>query len=134
MTPKLQNGDYCFDDRGRLLEAQGGEALLEEALVRLLARKGRFPLNPGLGSGLFALDLNTADSPEAEALVAEALAPMAGVELIGVETDTSPSAGRLSLTVALRLNGKSETLSLFGAAKEAGPDGLILSERQSDSP
>ena len=119
MTPKLQNGDYCFDERGRLLEARGDEALLEEAIVRLRARKGRFPLDPELGSRLYELDLNTAGPAEAEALVAEALAPMNGVELTGVETNTDPAAGRLSLTVRLRIKGRDAVLELAAPAEES---------------
>ena len=114
MTPKLKDGDYCFDTRGFLMETEGAEEIMEQAMIRLRARKGSYPLNPELGSELYRLDLNLADEAEIEAAVAEALAPMAEVELTGIEKGNGGD-GRLILTVYLRIKGEDTLLELEGS-------------------
>lgn len=111
MTPKLNDGDYCFDARGFLVEVEGAEEIMEQAMIRLRARKGSYPLNPELGSELYRLDLNRADETQIEMAVAEALAPMAEVELTGIEKGTG-GEGRLLLTIYLRIKGEDALLEL----------------------
>lgn len=112
MTPKLRDGDYCFDERGRLLEAEGDEELMERAILRLKAKKGCFPLDPALGSELWQVDLNRAELAEIEPLLIEALAPLPEVRYTGAEISVEPESSRLVLTVYLQINGKDGAVEL----------------------
>lgn len=51
----LKDGDYLPDGKGGFVRARGGEELLQRALFKLTARRGSFPLLPGLGSRLYLL-------------------------------------------------------------------------------
>lgn len=50
MSLLLRNRDYARDGNGGVTVVSGGEALLNEALFRLTARRGSFPFLPRLGS------------------------------------------------------------------------------------
>ena len=50
MGLSLRNGDYVPDGTGGLRRTEGREALLEQVLFRLTARRGTFPFLPELGS------------------------------------------------------------------------------------
>lgn len=50
MSLLLKNRDYVRDGNGGVTAVSGGEALLNEALFRLTARRGSFPFLPQLGS------------------------------------------------------------------------------------
>ena len=50
MSLLLRNRDYARDGNGGVTAVSGGEALLNEALFRLTARRGSFPFPPRLGS------------------------------------------------------------------------------------
>lgn len=50
MSLLLRNRDYARDGNGGVTAVSGGEALLNEALFRLTARRGSFPFLPRLGS------------------------------------------------------------------------------------
>lgn len=115
MTPKLQNGDFCFDSRGMLLDAVGDEELLEWASIRLKARKGKFSLDPELGSDLWKVDLHQAQPADIEPLVREALAPMEEVEYTGLEVQADPDSGQMELTVFLRIRGRDTSVRLSSA-------------------
>ena len=52
MGLSLRNGDYVPDGTGGLRRTEGREALLEQVLFRLTARRGTFPFLPELGSRL----------------------------------------------------------------------------------
>lgn len=112
MTPKLQNGDFCFDSRGMLLDAVGDDELLEWASIRLTARKGKFPLDPELGSDLWKVDLHQAQPSDIEPLIREALAPMEEVEYTGLEVQADPGSGQMELTVFLRIRGQDSSIRL----------------------
>lgn len=112
MTPILRNGDYCFDERGRLLEAEGNEELMEQAIIRLKAKKGCFPLDPSLGSDLWRIDLHRAELSDIEPIIIEALAPMPEVRYTGAETHVEQDTGRLILTVYLSINGSDGVVEL----------------------
>ena len=55
MGLSLRNGDYVPDGTGGLRRTEGREALLEQVLFRLTARRGTFPFLPELGSRLWQL-------------------------------------------------------------------------------
>ena len=48
MGLSLRNGDYVPDGTGGLRWTEGREALLEQVLFRLTARRGTFPFLPEL--------------------------------------------------------------------------------------
>lgn len=49
MGLSLRNGDYVPDGTGGLRRTEGREALLEQVLFRLTARRGTFPIPAGAG-------------------------------------------------------------------------------------
>lgn len=51
----LKDRDYVISSTGSVTEVAGGEALLNEALFRLTARRGSFPFLPELGSRMYLL-------------------------------------------------------------------------------
>lgn len=55
MELKLNQGDYVPDGAGGFVRCTGHQALLAEALYRLTARRGAFPLLPELGSRMHTL-------------------------------------------------------------------------------
>ena len=112
MTILLKDGDYALDGQGRILEADGTQALLQQALIRLQARKGRFPLDETLGSELYRLDLNRAELSDIEPLVREALAPIKGLRLTGLNRSVQ---GDGRLTLALQFEGTELALTLSGS-------------------
>ena len=99
MGLSLRNGDYVPDGTGGLRRTEGREALLEQVLFRLTARRGTFPFLPELGSQLDYTVL-----PDAEALAAE---PGLTVEQVIL---TESGGGRAQVTVGLTWQG--ETLSV----------------------
>ena len=103
MEARLENGDYLPDGRGGFLTAEGDEALLQRALLRLSARRGSFPFLPELGSRLSLLGTRApaARSLAAERYVTEALA----AEALTVEAVRLGEDG--SLTVTLRSGERS---------------------------
>ncbi len=50
MSLLLKDRDYVRDGNGGVAVARDGEALVNEALFRLTARRESFPFLPGLGS------------------------------------------------------------------------------------
>ena len=108
MEARIRNGDYLPDGQGGFLRAEGGEALLQRALLRLTARRGRFPFLPDFGSRLYLLGMvaPTVRELAAERYVTEALA----MEDLTVEEVRLDEDGDLS--VLLRIQGESYTLWL----------------------
>ena len=106
MGLSLRNGDYVPDGTGGLRRTEGREALLEQVLFRLTARRGTFPFLPELGSRLWQLGQLPAARRQsaAEQYVAEALAAVEQVIL------TESGGGRAQVTVGLTWQG--ETLSV----------------------
>ena len=107
----LRNGDYVLDGTGGLRRAEGQEALLEQVLYRLTARRGTFPFLPELGSRLWQLGQIplTQRQSAAEQYVAEALAGETGLEVERVDLAESAS-GQAQVTAELTWRG--ETLSV----------------------
>ena len=81
MGLSLRNGDYVPDGTGGLRRTEGREALLEQVLFRLTARRGTFPFLPELGSRLWQLGQLPAARRQsaAEQYVEEALAAEPGL-------------------------------------------------------
>ena len=51
----LQHGDHSRNGQGFLQEVDGAQQLVQRAMVRLTVPKGKFVLNPQLGSLLHTL-------------------------------------------------------------------------------
>ena len=55
MELMLRDGDYVPDGAGGLRTVEGADALLQQVLFRLQARRGGLPFLPELGSRLYLL-------------------------------------------------------------------------------
>lgn len=114
MSLLLKNRDYTSDDRGSVTSVSGGEAVLNEVLFRLSARRGAFPLMPELGSRLHLLrnekpsDWGTLAGQYA----AEALAGMDEVAVTGAVV--TAEGDRLNIRVTLTWQGEALTVELEG--------------------
>ncbi len=73
MDTALYNGDFLCTAGGIPVELTGQAALLQQAAIRLKARRGAFPYDPGLGSRLSALEPGTVTLETALACIEEAL-------------------------------------------------------------
>lgn len=84
MSLRLVNRDYAADGGGLISDA-GGEALLDEVLFRLTARRGSFPFLPDLGSRMYLLrrEKPSAWGDLACQYAAEALADLSGLTVTG---------------------------------------------------
>ena len=122
MGLSLRNGDYVPDGTGGLRRTEGREALLEQVLFRLTARRGTFPFLPELGSRLWQLGAATArrfaaggckvvinyhrSQAQAEALAAE---PGLTVEQVIL---TESGGGRAQVTVGLTWQGEALSVTV----------------------
>ena len=109
MGLSLRNGDYVPDGTGGLRRTEGREALLEQVLFRLTARRGTFPFLPELGSRLYLL-------PREKPGVRQALARQYAAEALREEdvevtevTVEGGMDGRLQVRVALEWKGEGLT-------------------------
>lgn len=114
MSLLLKNRDYTSDGRGSVASVSGGEALLNEVLFRLSARRGGFPLMPELGSRLHLL---RSEKPSdwgtlAGQYAAEALADLDGVTVTGA--GVTAEGDRLNIRVDLTWQGEALTVELEG--------------------
>ena len=105
MTNKLLDGDFVIGPRGVLETVEGSEELLQRARIRLQARRGRFALDPVLGSDLYQVDLSQAAPDGLEARIREALAPLPQVRLTATSQRTDPDSGRIWIQAELELRG-----------------------------
>ena len=112
MPLMLRDGDYMLDSAGRLRSADGQEALVQRVLLRLSARRGKFPFWQTLGSQLWTLGQlpQNARQSAAAQYVAEALAE----EDLQVESVTLSPLGdqRMLLEANLTVQGENLTVSL----------------------
>lgn len=112
MGLSLRNGDYVPDGTGGLRRTEGREALLEQVLFRLTARRGTFPFLPELGSRLWQLGQLPAARRQsaAEQYVAEALAAEPGAD--GGAGDFDGIRRRPGHQVTVGLTWQGEALSV----------------------
>ena len=97
MGLSLRNGDYVPDGTGGLRRTEGREALLEQVLFRLTARRGTFPFLPELGSRLWQLGQLPAARRQsaAEQYAAEALAAEIGGWAVQADVADPVQVGRM---------------------------------------
>lgn len=115
MALKIRKGDYVVGTDGRLETTQGGEAVLQRVLFRLIARRGTLPMRPELGSRLYLLGRSPAGQREALArqYVAEALAEEDGLAVTGVTLSPEGS-------LRVELNWQGAPLSVTAAVYHPG--------------
>ena len=112
MELALRYGDYVPDGVGGLKRVAGGEELLQRVRFKLVARRGKFPFLPSLGSRLWQLGKVPASQRQSAAAqyVAEALEDeeltVESVELREIE------AGAASLTAELLWRGERLSVTL----------------------
>lgn len=111
MSLRLRNGDYIPDGAGDFKKAEGTEALLEEAMFRLTARRGGFAPWPELGSRLYLLhrEKPEARNGAARSYAQEALTDM-GIQVTGAETKDSGEG--ILVTLELRVQGNERTMEV----------------------
>lgn len=110
MSLLLKNRDYARDENGGVTAVSGGEALLNEALFRLTARRGSFPFLPQLGSRMGEL---RREKPSGwDALARQfAVEALDGLEDVTV-TEASVRQNRDALLVTADLLWQGEALSV----------------------
>lgn len=102
---KLENGDYCPDGLGGMLQLSGADEVLQRIYYRLVARRGALPLIPTMGSQLYLVmrEKPSARQGAAERYILEALEE----EDVSVEQVTLEEAeDKLLITVELLWQGE----------------------------
>ena len=107
---KLRNGDYIPDGAGGFQCLRGRQAILEDALFLLSARRGGFAPMPELGSRLYLLAREKSGAREsmARVYVREALEPL-GIEVMGI---TLTEGEVLHLQIELQAGGQTDVLEV----------------------
>lgn len=110
MRLRLRDRDYVPDGSGSFMVVDGEDAVLEQALFRLTARRGGFSPIPELGSRLYLLGRVKPDARDAMAktYVQEALTPM-GIQVETVEV-SEYGADALLVTATLNYQGTQREL------------------------
>ena len=110
MSLLLKDRDYAADGNGGVAVVRDGEALVNEALFRLTARRGSFPFLPELGSRIYQLRREKPSAWDALArqFAVEALAGLDGVSVTG----TAVRRERDGLMVTVKLMWQGTALSV----------------------
>ena len=105
MSLLLKERDYAADGNGGVTVVQDGDALVNEVLFRLTARRGSFPFLPELGSRMGQLRREKPSAWEtlARQFAAEALTGLDGVTVTGAAVRREQDA--LMVTVELLWQG-----------------------------
>ena len=105
MSLLLKDRDYAADGNGGVVAVRDGEALLNEVLFRLTARRGSFPFLPALGSRMYRLrrEKPSAWDSLARQYAVEALAELTDVAVEGAAV--RQSGDLLEVTVELLWQG-----------------------------
>ena len=90
----LQHGDHSRNGQGFLQEVDGAQQLVQRAMVRLTVPKGKFVLNPQLGSLLHTLG-RTAPEQLALEYAQEALLEMPEVRVVAARCRQGAQADEL---------------------------------------
>lgn len=108
----LENGDVKRDERGFPAVADGAQALVQRAMIRLSVRRGSFLQDPQLGSTLHTLG---AVPPEQRGALALSLARQALAALPEVSAEEAVcvrDGEALRLTFGLQINGEKNTVEV----------------------
>lgn len=112
MDNLLANGDMVLNHCGDVQSVDGLKEIIQRVLIRLTVRKGNFPYDPDLGSGLYQLDLHTTDDFTLLSVVREALAPIGEVVVTGIEKTVDQAQQILFLAVYLKVKEQSAIVEL----------------------
>ena len=113
MSLLLKNRDYISDDRGSVASVSGGEALLNEVLFRLTARRGGFPLMPELGSRLHLLR-NEKPSERGTLAARYAAEALSGLDVAVTGAAVTAAGDGLHIRVDLTWQGETLTVEVEG--------------------
>lgn len=93
--------------RGLPIRIQGLEEQIQRVLIRLTVPKGSFPLDPSLGSELYALGSRRRGERAQTALLfaRDALSPLEGVQAVDAEVGEDLPTGALNLTFFIEIDG-----------------------------
>ena len=110
MSLLLKDRDYAADGNGGVAVGRDGEALLNEVLFRLTARRESFPFLPELGSRMGELrrEKPSAWEVQAKQFAVEALDGLEGVTVTGAAVRQE----REALMVSVELLWQGEALSV----------------------
>ena len=116
MSLLLKDRDYVRDGNGGVAVARDGEALVNEALFRLTARRESFPFLPGLGSRMGELRREKPSGWDslARQFAVEALADMAGLTVTGASVRREDEALWVTVELLWQGTGLSVTAQLEG--------------------
>lgn len=105
MSLLMENKDYVKSG-GTVTGVSGGEGLINEVLFRLTAKRGSYPLMPGLGSRLYLLSREKPSDWQvlARQYAAEALAELS--DLTVLKADVTQTGDHLWVTVELEWQGE----------------------------
>ncbi len=100
--------DHAQTIQGWVIPISGVEEIAQRIRLRLTIRRGSFPLDPELGSRLYALPRGNAAQMNAAArdIIEEALAPMPGVRLDSVSCTYDPEADKAVVTCRFIWSGQ----------------------------
>ncbi|MEE0211481.1 MAG: hypothetical protein UEP78_05415 [Negativibacillus sp.] len=109
----LQHGDHSRNEQGFLQQVDGAQQLVQRAMVRLTVPKGKFVLNPQLGSLLHTLGRTAPAQREQLALeyAREALLEMPEMRVVAARCRQGAQADELLVQFELEStleNGKLE--------------------------
>lgn len=109
----LQHGDHSRNEQGFLQQVDGAQQLVQRAMVRLTVPKGKFVLNPQLGSLLHTLGRTAPAQREQLALeyAREALLEMPEMRVVAARCRQGAQADELLVQFELECtleNGKLE--------------------------
>lgn len=104
----FEKRDFARTLQGWAIPITGAEEIAQRIRLRLCIRRGSFPLDPELGSRLYALPRGDAGAMNAAAreMIEEALAPMAGVRLTEVSCRYDPEEDRARVDCRFVWNGQ----------------------------
>ena len=114
MDFRIQDGDIAVDRRGRPAQIVGQELSLQRIYTALCAKKGGFPLDPTLGSRLYALRHGTEEQmgEEALAIAREALSAFPEVTVRAVTVTDHRDREAVSLSFLLDAGGVGRTVTV----------------------
>lgn len=112
MATKIENGDYCIDSHGVIMQCDYIESILQRAQILLKMKKGSFILNDKLGSELHTLDIHSCTNELLKVYISEALAPIKEIEFYDVKRDVNKKDDAISLNVYIRIADKKYILEV----------------------
>lgn len=104
----FEGRDLSQTPQGWCMPISGAEEIAQRIHLRLCIPKGRFRLDPDLGSRLYSLSRGSARqmSEQAREIIEEAISPMAGVRLLEASCRYSPEEDSAAIACRFSWNGQ----------------------------